>query len=293
VSEEMKRVLDFDTKRWLKWATAVYFDNRMYFTHSPLISYTDGTIMNQGIGSLDFANIQQMGTKSPAAYDGSWDGPLPVKMFKGRIRGEKRAFMVARELDGSNFLYEFSKDDDWDTDWSYDVASPRRPTCHVEYRKINFDGPRWLKKLFRCDVWYSGMLDQCDIQIYFKPDDHPEWIPWNEEREIYIRPFHEYTTTPIEEYVEVNPDYRPRIRSQTAPEIPEDENTGYRDLGYDFQIKIEWRGKLKIEKMELFATAIAEYAPGDALGDVPTDTAEPDLIPIPADTQTSWPLFGD
>jgi hypothetical protein len=255
-----------------------------------MISHHDGTIMHQGLGSLDFANIQQMGQKSPPAYDGSWDGPLPVKLFKGRIRGEERCFIAARELDGSNFLYEISKNDDWDTDWSYDVASPRRPTCYVEYKKIDFTDPRIPKKLAGCDIWVSSLLDQVDIQVYWKPDHYPEWIEWNTEQSVYVRPVYPYGTT-IDRYEEVYDQYRVRIRSQTAPQLPEGDNLGHLDLGYHFQIKIEWRGKLKIEEVWLQATPVESYGLGDAIGDIPTETADPDLIPIPADTNTTWPLY--
>ncbi len=289
ISEEVSRVLDFDTKRWLKWSSAVYFNNRLHFTHSPLISSEDGSVFHQGLGSLDFANIQQMGQKSAPAYDGSWDGPLPVKLFKGRIRGEERCFIAARELDGSNFLYEISKDDDWDTDWSYDVPSPRRPTCYVEYRKMDFTDPRVPKTLVGCDIWVSSLLDKVDIQVYWRPDRYPEWIKWNMEQEVYIRPVATYEAT-IDRYETVYPEYRVRIRSQTAPELPEGDNTGYLDVGYHFQIKIEWRGKLKIEEMWLTATPVDSYAPGDAKGDIPTDSPDPDLIPIPAAPST-WPLY--
>ena len=36
-----------------------------------------------------------------------------------------------------------------------------------------------LKKLIRADFWFSNLLDQTDVEVYYKPDQYPSWIFWD------------------------------------------------------------------------------------------------------------------
>jgi hypothetical protein len=51
--------------------------------------------------------------------------------------------------------------------------------AEVETSAYSFRSMYELKKIIRADFWFSNLLDQTDVEVYYKPDQYPSWIYWD------------------------------------------------------------------------------------------------------------------
>lgn len=65
--------------------------------------------------------------------------------------------------------------------------------AELETSAYTFRSMYELKKIIRADFWFSNLLDQTDVEVYYKPDQYPSWIFWDNfymlpETSVSIRP---------------------------------------------------------------------------------------------------------
>jgi len=51
--------------------------------------------------------------------------------------------------------------------------------AELETTAYSFRSMFELKKLIRSDLWFSNLRDQTDVEVYYKPDQYPSWIFWD------------------------------------------------------------------------------------------------------------------
>jgi len=51
--------------------------------------------------------------------------------------------------------------------------------AELETTAYSFRSMYELKKLIRSDFWFSNLRDQTDVEVYYKPDQYPSWIFWD------------------------------------------------------------------------------------------------------------------
>jgi hypothetical protein len=51
--------------------------------------------------------------------------------------------------------------------------------AELETTAYSFRSMFELKKLIRSDFWFSNLRDQTDVEVYYKPDQYPSWIFWD------------------------------------------------------------------------------------------------------------------
>jgi len=51
--------------------------------------------------------------------------------------------------------------------------------AELETTAYSFRSMFELKKLIRADFWFSNLRDQTDVEVYYKPDQYPSWIFWD------------------------------------------------------------------------------------------------------------------
>jgi len=51
--------------------------------------------------------------------------------------------------------------------------------AEVETSAYSFRSMYELKKIIRADFWFSNLLNQTDVEVYYKPDQYPSWIYWD------------------------------------------------------------------------------------------------------------------
>jgi hypothetical protein len=201
LSAEIAPVLDQDTQWMLGDVSFALFDDRLLMTclpkHYPRVAF-GATISEQqtladtyatqpvptlynGLAVLDFRSSATGRGKSAAVFDGVWTGLSAVKLLQGNFDGEPRCFAYCLHSDDTGRRYELwevTRDDEHDTP----AEGKRRISSQVVSKAFNFDDQMGLKKLLRCDLWFSDIGGGSDYpfecSLAYRPDDYPNFITW-------------------------------------------------------------------------------------------------------------------
>jgi hypothetical protein len=195
LSAEIAPVLNQDTQWMLSDVSFALFDDRLLMTCLPkqyprvaVDQATADTYASQpiptlytGIAALDFRSSATGRGKSAAVFDGVWTGISVVKLLQGSFDGNPRCLAICLHSDdtGRKYeLWEITKNDEHDTP----VEGKRRINAQVVTKAFNFQDPMGLKKLIRCDLWFSDIGGGSDYPfectLSYRPDDYPNFIPW-------------------------------------------------------------------------------------------------------------------
>jgi hypothetical protein len=122
LSTNVRQYLENDSDFLLRYASAIYFDNRILCTTSPM--WNQGRVIHYGMVAVDFDIISsfsgtaQTPQSSKPAWEGEWSSTRfrPIQLLTGTFKGMSRAFCFGLDENDENQLYEISVDDkdDWD-----------------------------------------------------------------------------------------------------------------------------------------------------------------------------------
>jgi hypothetical protein len=163
LSTNVRQYLENDSEFLLKYCSAMYFDNRILVTTSPM--WFNGRPIHWGMVVVDFDIISAFGgtatqpQASKPAWEGEWISPnfLPSQIFTGTFNGMTRAFVFGLDNAGQNSLFELSSDDKDDYNgtkigWEFDTRSfdfnkldPQNSTVFTENEL--YDADIWLKEV--------------------------------------------------------------------------------------------------------------------------------------------------
>lgn len=150
LSTNVRQFMEADTDWLLKYASSIYFDNRIIGTCSPV--WYNGRPCHFGLVVVDFDILSSFGTKYRPAWDGAWHKLYTCQIVTGRFNGITRAFAFG--IDGetnTNQLYELSMNDknDWDGPISWELVSRS-----FDFSKISQQGnPFSENELYDADIW--------------------------------------------------------------------------------------------------------------------------------------------
>jgi hypothetical protein len=171
LSTNVDQFLTNDDGKLLKYASSIYFDNRLIGTCSP--TWNNGRVYHNGMVVVDFDILSSFGTKYKPTWDGHWtmgteftSGLPDIKLCQlttGTFDGVTRAFAFGMEMqkdsEGNityqNGLYELSFDDKDDFGGSipFDFVS----------RAFDFKGGGQQSNQFTENELYDGDLWVTDI----------------------------------------------------------------------------------------------------------------------------------
>lgn len=258
VSREMNRVLPFDDPKLLSYASGVLFDNRLLMTTSP--SFSNRGIYHRGLVALDFDVLSGMRDKKPAAWDGLWLGVNTLKILAEDIGGDERCFEYVLSGTGEIELWELTRDEIKENGnipvyWSFETSDFFRSGQNFHELDI--------KRLLNGELHIEDLKGRVDFWVYFRPDQHPCWIPW---RKWYVCADEEACTV-NEGGCVTNEIYQPQYRrrlpfGQPTNDCDPTTNRPYRQAG-TFQVRIEVMGHCKITGLRLMATLVPEPLFGD------------------------------
>jgi hypothetical protein len=257
VSREMNRILPQDSQSLLRYASGVVFDNRLLMTTSPTHS-TRGTY-HRGLVALDFDILSSMRDKAPAAYDGLWAGVNTLQILKGDVEEVERCFEFVMTGNGQIQLWEMSRDEIRDNHniairWAIETADFFRKGQGYH----EFDD----KKLLNGELYVTDVRGRVDFNVFFKPDQHPCWIPWHS---WYVCQKETECVTDESNCV-TNKVFKPTYKSSMPFGFPTsdcDENTGSPyQIGKSFQVRVEVMGYCKIRGMRLMGILVPQRAFG-------------------------------
>jgi hypothetical protein len=155
VSTNVKQFLDVDTGRLLKFASAIYFDNRIICTASPY--WNQGRPYHTGMVVADFEVLSSFGTKFRPSWDGHWQkyntNMRINQLVTGTFEGITRGFFFGLDENNQNQLYEISVTDrdDWDgqrIDWEFVTRAFdfKGQTTPFEENEL-YDGDIWMREV--------------------------------------------------------------------------------------------------------------------------------------------------
>lgn len=245
LSVEVRTRFDYDTPALLQDASVVYFDNRVLCTHSPFV-YSNRALFS-GIVALNFDGLSGRGSKSPAAFDGEWDGLIIAQLFTGLVDGVERCFVLGREASGAgtNGLWEIQRE--------VEVPVSENPTQVLETRMLFGTAPGTLKNLRRADVQFSAVSSPLTVRVYFRPDKYPFWVLWDT-----------FTATPQaaakDTITRTRDQYRPRFSTRTPASTMDPQTNRPVSQATGFQVRVEFEGNARIDLLQVFQEPILEQS---------------------------------
>lgn len=258
LSVEVRHRFDYDTPSLLKDASVVSFDNRLLCTHSPFVYM--GRALYQGIIAFNFDALSGRGQKTPPAFDGEWDGIVIAQLFTGVIKGTERCFVLGRDLDGVNGLWEILPET------AEQVGD--EPTQAFESRVLFGDAPGTLKNLRRCDVQFSDIKRGLNCRVFFKPAKYPYWIKWDE---------FSVDNPPAQNWGRVVAQNRTLLSTRTPVEDVDPSTGRLISCSTGFQVRVEWDGFARLDYLQVFQERISmlPYA------DNPASNQQTDVVTVP------------
>lgn len=258
MSREVSRITDFESAHRLSNCSSIYLNNRALITASPFINQYGKTSFRKII-SLDFSPVSSLKGKSPASYDGEWNGLLFDRLVSGKFNGTLRGFAISTDYDGHNRLWEIT--DTGESDQYYGCAGTAQFTdvqvpMVAEYPARSWGDPKQKKLLQRCDVFVSDVQGEAQLGVYFRADNFQKWTLWDTV-EMCAK-----TTDPSTE----SPHLWKNLYGQERPQIKTysitDEANPVTDFalktGFEFQIRLALIGKAKINKVAVYASPLLE-----------------------------------
>jgi hypothetical protein len=244
LSTEVSNFVDVETPTLLYLASSIHFDNRLITTCTPVPN--QGKPYHNGFLSLDFDVLSSFGQAAhKPSWDGHWSGLKTLQLVEGMFAGQHRAFAFGLDDGGLNAFYEI------DPVSTKDTSGPI--TSYVVPKSFTFQEYFNEGKLNGGDIWFDNIRENTTAQVWFKPDDYPEWLPWMTSDQ---DPIQQLTPIGIAGQISggtptLREGFSPR-RSLIKPQADTDPTTK-RDLKrfYEVHQKIQWTGNASINRIRL------------------------------------------
>lgn len=175
-SSPVRQYVDRDTPQFLRYVSAVFWDNRLLVTSGPTVR--NGFSYHFGLLSLDFDPISNgLVADARPAWDGFWTMPtavFPTELLTGIFDGELRCFAMTGGQN-PNAIYELGKDGTRDDGEDGQIQS------QLVSRKFTFpSAPPYIEKslIGGGDLRLSDARGEFNAVVEFQQDDSCQWKPW-------------------------------------------------------------------------------------------------------------------
>jgi hypothetical protein len=269
ISAEMDPIFDKEDLSKLSRVSMVYFDDRLLMTCKP--ATVDGRQVYRGITAMDFRPVSVNSGKGYAIYDGVWGGLQVVTLLTGVFNDTPRAFALCYHGDDidQHQLWEITKNENQDKN-SYGGDEYRLIRSLVLTKAYDFKTPFSEKKLIHGDLWFSevGGWSQNNkkftADLKFRPDNNLNWTNWAD----WELCFSEDNPNDPGDSPKALRGYAPQLRA-VVPEVTTNDFTDRTiGRGYDFKLRVEWRGRAKLEKLLVHSLQLVEPVGAGALRDM-------------------------
>ena len=253
LSQEIRRLLDYDSTDMLDNCSSIYFDNRLMFLASPYYNAVGG-VSYKDIATLNFSPVALMSGKGPQIYEGEWDGLGFTDLLRGFFNNRERAFIVSTDKYGHNHLWEIGKSINIYADRK--LASSGNDIVKVDIpiksamitRKFDWGVNQSLKTLCRMDVSLSDLRGTGSITLLYKKDDDMDWHEWDSwtwDAKM------DSSSGPVDIQKQTRIALKTRSPSEASLSIGSDGLYPYH--GFPFQLRFEWTGYCKVSRFMVMA----------------------------------------
>lgn len=258
LSRNENRVLQFNNRALMQYATGIEFDNRLLQAVLPV--QTPVGVAFQGIIPLDFDIISAFGAegeKAPPAWEGMLEGLDVLQLFEGDFGGLQRAFAVVHSrADGSIQVWELTNY------LKFDNGGNRVP-WYVEFPAYTFNRDFDMKQLDGGEIWLDKIAGTVEMTVEYRTDADPCWQPWMRTQFCAAKDTCEDAENPVCGYPSVT-----LCEGQKFPITLPKPNVGKcvsmnkrpTNVGYQFQVKVTLKGWCRIRGLLLFALPVERTA---------------------------------
>lgn len=161
LSTNVRQYTENDSDWLLRYGSAIYFDNRVIFTVSPM--WNHGRPIHWGMLAVDFDILSSFGAPATArpAWEGQWTASsfvFPIQLLTGTFKGVTRAFMFAIDNNGHNQLFELSRSD-YD-DWGGQRIEWEMVSRALDFQKLSQEStPFTENELYGADLWLREIVE--------------------------------------------------------------------------------------------------------------------------------------
>jgi len=280
ISRQIYRALRYDTRPLLRYASAVNFDNRLLMTvqpqQLPTTRYPEGQratgVYHRGLVALDYHLVSGMGLKAPPAWEGVWTGLKILQILTLGSGATQRCFIFAVNTDQRICLWEITRENLFDFDGGDDVPIQ----WIMETKSMTGGNPNNQKKIQGLEMWYDEVAGEVSSRVKFKPDLEQVWYDfggWNDCAKYRncdeTIPCGYATTLDVRYYVGQT---RSRRGLPLPPDIPDQQRGGFAGIGYEFQLRFENSGYLRLKRPILVMSNEDEDQYADLTGSICVET---------------------
>jgi len=255
ISNPETRILQFNDRALLSFATGISFNNRLL--ESALPKLTSKGVIHQAIVPLDFTPLnkppQQQGL--PPVWEGHYEGLDILQLFVGDFGGLERAFaIVVSKVDGGLWLWEL-------TQGALTESGDSRITWQMEFPAFNWGDDFTLKRLVGGELWIDRLSGTAEFTLEYRPDSYSCYIPWLAWKVCSSRDCEENIPTncppvsyPPQPATQNGLGYRQTIGFPKPPTICDKQMGRPSDVGHQFQCRLTVKGSCRIRGIFLHAT---------------------------------------
>lgn len=265
MSEEVTRLLRYDTPWMLPWASAVFFDNRMLMTATPQWDADHG-VFHRALAVMDFDLISSLWNRTQPAWDGMWTGLEGneeylsngghggiLQLIKGFRNTIERCFAFTL-TNGVIQLWENLPDSLYDQPFG---SPAERIRWGFETRLFDYGSPNTLKSLERADLAPSSIQGEVSFSVQFRSDENPCWLDWNfgDGGNVFTICAQDSNCAPDDCWTPdiYNKTYRSRVSLPSPPLSCETPPNKPAQLGYRHQLRWTILGPCVIKQLVLYA----------------------------------------
>lgn len=248
LSKNMERLLAFNDRSLLRFASGMRFDNRLWETALPFV--TPAGVAFQGMSVLDFDLISTLDERKPPAWEGAYDGLYILQLLQGDFGGRERAFAIVWSTHNSQIeIWELTTDRRFDN-------GENRITYTVETPAYTFGDPMGFKALDTMTLWVDRIYGTVNFEAWYRPDQWPCWIPWKAWEKCAQKDCREDPEFPCDGTYPSAPfgeSYAVPMTLPTPTNVCIPSTNRPATQGYQFQIKLVIKGWCRIRGIEVFA----------------------------------------
>lgn len=250
ISQNEERLLNVVDRSLMRFSSGIEFDNRIFQATLPQIAADGVNVVNRGIAPLDFDIVSALEERKAPAWEGAYDGLNVLELYKGDFGGNPRALATAiSDVDGSLNLWELTRDSRTENGDNRVVWGPEFPA--FTWALSGYEHK--LKQLNGGECWIDKVSGTVLMRVYYRVDAEPCWRTWFQTEFCAKRCEDEESwdsTYPCEPYRE---GYRFPIVFPEPHAHCDVNNIRPSTIGYQFQVKILFRGWCRIRGLMLYA----------------------------------------
>lgn len=170
LSANEERILQFNNRALLSFASGTYFDNRLLQTALPR-QVLQG-VVHDALIPLDFVPMSNFGAQLNPIWEGMYEGLAYFQLFTGDFGGLERCFGVILNATTSAIdLWELTDSQRFDN-------GENRVSWVIETPAFTWGQEFLLKKVVGAELWVDKLLSKVVFKVEFRPDGDACWHPW-------------------------------------------------------------------------------------------------------------------